>query len=414
MNIGKYNVVIACGGKGSRLREISNNTPKPLYPIAGKSTLERCLEQLIKNDLNDILITTSFKSNIFKTYIEKFKKKLNLRIDTYFEKIPMGECGSLWEVKDNLSENFIFINGDLIFSIDFKRFINFHERLKSKITLVTHTSDHPTDSDLISSPNGYLIEDIFSKNKINQFNKNAYLGNAGIFLINREVLNIIDRPDNLKCYSVFHYLIDKIFEKKINIFSYNTSEYIKDMGTPKRLKTVEKDIKNKLVNKKNYKKKQKALFIDRDNTVIYCPIGKYVIDKQKIQFLKKNIDNIAHLSKNFDLVCMVTNQPIISMGVIDLNSLDDINSFVVKYCLERKLKIDVVTFCPHHPHKGFEGEVPYLKTVCFCRKPNPGLFLEQAFLRNIDLESSLMIGDSEIDFIAAKNAGCNYRHVNQL
>ena len=94
--------------------------------------------------------------------------------------------------------------------------------------------------------------------------------------------------------------------------------------------------------------------------------------------------------------------------------LDKINSLVIKFCLSKGLKIDVVTFCPHHPHKGYKGELEFLKHDCFCRKPNPGLFFEQAFLRNINLKESLMIGDSDVDLLAAKNAGCDFFSVNDL
>ena len=55
----------------------------------------------------------------------------------------------------------------------------------------------------------------------------------------------------------------------------------------------------------------------------------------------------------------VTNQPTISMGKLSLIELNEINSFIIKFCLSIGLKIDVVTFCPHHPHKGFEGEIHY-------------------------------------------------------
>ena len=102
------------------------------------------------------------------------------------------------------------------------------------------------------------------------------------------------------------------------------------------------------------------------------------------------------------------------MGKLNLTDLDEINSLIIKFCLSVGLKIDVVTFCPHHPHKGFEGEIPILKQDCFCRKPNPGLFFEQSFLRNIDLKQSLMIGDSQNDLFAALNAGCKFLNVNDL
>ena len=200
----------------------------------------------------------------------------------------------------------------------------------------------------------------------------------------------------------------------MNIYSYNTTEYIKDMGTPNRLKIVEKDLQENKVKSRNYKRKQKALFLDRDNTLINCEIGTYIIDKNDIKFIDKNIVKLAELSYKYDFVCIVTNQPIIAMGKISLKELENINSFIIEYCLSKGLKIDVVTFCPHHPHKGFDGELKVLKSDCFCRKPNPGLLIEQAFLRNINLKESIMIGDSENDQLAASNAGCEFRNVDIL
>ena len=102
------------------------------------------------------------------------------------------------------------------------------------------------------------------------------------------------------------------------------------------------------------------------------------------------------------------------MGKLTIYQLEKINSIIVKYCLLKGLKIDVITFCPHHPHKGFKNELTILKTDCFCRKPNPGLILEQAHIRNINLIKSLMIGDSDCDAEAAEKSGCNFLHVDSL
>ena len=102
------------------------------------------------------------------------------------------------------------------------------------------------------------------------------------------------------------------------------------------------------------------------------------------------------------------------MGLISYKDLDAIHSKLLKYCLNVNLKIDVITFCPHHPHLGFSSEVKSLKKDCFCRKPKPGMILEQAFLRNIDLKNSLFIGDSISDRDAALNAGVNFMNVNSI
>lgn len=411
----KYSVVLACGGLGTRLKNITKNKPKPIFPILGKSTLERCIEQLCTYNLDKIYITIGYERSLFEDYIDKLNTKYNIKIELFAEEKPMGECGALWHLKKILSENFIFINGDLIFSMDFTKLFSFHERLQSCLTLVTHTCEHPEDSDLVWAPNGVLVENIFLKNMQNNMsNKYAYLGNAGIFVVNKKILNKLEAPKNYESKSFFHYIVNNLFKEKQNIYSYNTTEYIKDMGTPKRLKIVEKDIINKKLFKKNYKNKQKVLFLDRDNTLIKCNMGDYVINVEGVEFINKNIIKLSFLSENYDFVCLVTNQPIISMGKLSIDNLEIINSMIINYCLTKNLKIDVVTFCPHHPHTGFDGEISILKKDCFCRKPNPGLFYEQKFLRNIDLECSLMVGDSFVDKLAAKNAGCKFKYVKDL
>ncbi|MBO8221396.1 HAD-IIIA family hydrolase [Prochlorococcus marinus] len=410
----KYDVVLACGGLGTRLQEITKDIPKPLFLVNGKSTLERCIEQLENYQFKRVILTIGYKSKNFLEFVEYLNKKYQIYIEVFLEKKPMGECGALWNLKEKLCDDFIFINGDLIFSIDFKKLKYFHKRLSSNLTLVTHTSDHPEDSDLVSVPNGSLVEAIFSKEKNKEIDKDAYLGNSGIFILNKVLLEKISAPKENDSKSIFHFIVKNAFNLNINIYSYNTTEYIKDMGTPKRLKVVENDLLRDKVNKKNYTNSQKTLFLDRDNTLIKCDIGKYILKEKDIDFDIHNIEKILPISFNYDFVCLLTNQPSISMGRLNLKDLDRINTFVVKFCLSKGLKIDVVTFCPHHPHKGYQGEISILKKDCFCRKPNPGLFLEQAFFRNIDLKKSLMIGDSDNDYLAAMNAGCNFLNVNDL
>ena len=68
--------------------------------------------------------------------------------------------------------------------------------------------------------------------------------------------------------------------------------------------------------------------------------------------------------------------------------------------------LDAIYYCPHHPHKGYEGERPELKIDCDCRKPKPGMLWKAAKDFNIDLSASWMIGDGEIDIAAGKAAGC--------
>ena len=408
-------VVIAIGGRGTRFSKISGTTPKPLFPVNGISTLERTLQQVKENGLDNVILTTCYKSSLFKNFLEKVKSKLKLNISIFEEKFPMGESGALWEVKSQLLDETLFINGDLIFSMDFERLLDFHKRISSTMTLVTHPSSHPEDSDLILSPNGTYIEKLFFKGKKKEEDLSfPILGFSGISVFKTAILNDIRKPNKGDVPNLFGHLIKEFHEKGNRLFSYNTSEYIKDMGTIDRFEKVQKDLKKGLVEKKDYRQKQKALFLDRDNTLIKCDIGQYIVSIKDLVFLDKNIEKIQKVSEEYSMVVIITNQPQIAMNRLSIKDLDSINNIIIKYCFSKNLLIDLVNFCPHHPHKGFKDESNFLKKDCFCRKPNPGMLLQTSFQRNIDLNSSLFIGDSETDRQASINAGCQFINIKDL
>ena len=92
----KYDFVIACGGLGTRLKEITEDIPKPLYPINGKSTIERCIAEISNFSRRNILITIGYKSTFFQNSINNLKNKYKANIDIFVENYPLGECGALW------------------------------------------------------------------------------------------------------------------------------------------------------------------------------------------------------------------------------------------------------------------------------------------------------------------------------
>ena len=414
MTTKEVTVVIAIGGKGSRLKKITGDTPKPLFPICGISTIERILTELDNYGFKKVILSTCFRKELFK----EFFKKNTFHFDDlilFEEIVPLGECGSLWQIRDQLNSKTLFINGDLIFSMDFTKLFEYHENLGSEITLVTHPSSHPEDSDMISAPNGSYVEKLFHKDR--EFKKDKFkplLGFAGISLFNSSIIDEFKPLNNRTKESLFGFLIKNAFENKKRIFSYNTSEYIKDMGTEKRYLEVSEAISTNLLNKKNYKNSQKALFLDRDNTLIKCDPRSYILSLDDIKFLNINIRKLANLSRKFSITCIVTNQPQIAMNKLSLKDLEDINNHIIHYCRKKSLFIDTVSWCPHHPHKGYESENEILKKDCFCRKPKPGMLFELAYEKNIDLNTSLFIGDSITDEQAAKAAGCDFINVSDL
>ena len=347
--IKNISVIIAIGGIGSRLKKITGNIPKPLFPVYGIPTLTRALIELKSYGFKKVIVTTCFQKEIFKEFLKEFKSDFD-ELFIYEENEPLGECGALWEILPKLESQTLFINGDLIFSINFEKLVNFHKRLNSDITLVTHPSSHPEDSDLVSCPNGSYVEHLFHKSRNSSEDKiQPLLGNSGISIFETSILNEF-RPNKYELKpNLFGYLVDIALKNKKKIYSYNTSEYIKDMGTPTRFKQVEKDISNNFLRKKNYSNSQKALFIDRDNTLIKCDHDNYILSSKDIKFLDKNINKLALISQSYSIIAIVTNQPQISMNKLSLEELEDINNKIIFYCRSKSLLIDTVIWCPHHP-----------------------------------------------------------------
>jgi D-glycero-D-manno-heptose 1,7-bisphosphate phosphatase len=106
------------------------------------------------------------------------------------------------------------------------------------------------------------------------------------------------------------------------------------------------------------------------------------------------------------LCIVVTNQPVIARGEVTVEELTEIHNKMETLLGLEAAYIDGIYYCPHHPHKGYDGEIPELKIDCDCRKPKPGLLNKAAKDFHIDLANSLMVGDSENDIQAGRNAGC--------
>lgn len=102
----------------------------------------------------------------------------------------------------------------------------------------------------------------------------------------------------------------------------------------------------------------------------------------------------------------MTNQPVIARGEVTIEELTVIHNKMENLLGNEGAYLDAVYYCPHHPDKGYDGEVTELKFDCDCRKPKPGMLLQAAKEYNIDLSQSWIIGDSERDIQAGISAGC--------
>lgn len=139
----------------------------------------------------------------------------------------------------------------------------------------------------------------------------------------------------------------------------------------------------------------KAIFLDRDG-VINKERNDYVKTVSELEIFPGVGESVKQLKDAGFHVIVITNQSAVNRGLTNHNNIRDIHS-TIQECLRRSgTSIDGFFYCPHRPDEN-----------CECRKPKAGLLLQAAYEFKIDLKSSWMIGDNDIDVQAAKLVGCN-------
>ncbi len=403
-------VIIAAGGRGTRIRSVASDIPKPLIRIDGVPVLEREIVSLRDQGFTDIILTVGYKHELIEEYFGD-GSSLGVGIEYYVEESPIGNAGALFKLRDRLTEDFLFLIGDALFDIDFSRFIAAHREKGGLVTLFTHPNSHPYDSSLIvADENGSVLQWLTKEDIRPKYYQNRV--NAGLHIISPKVLDIcgIDGEEigMERDGSIIKADLDRDLLRPLcgsgKMFCYDSPEYCRDMGTPERYSSVSQDVLRGIPARKNLKNKQRAIFLDRDGT-INRHIG-FLTNTDELQLLDGAAEAIRKINQSEFLAVVVTNQPVIARGEVTFEGLREIHNKMETLLGKEGAYLDGIYFCPHHPHKGFDGEVPELKIECNCRKPKPGLLLRAAEDLNIDLESSWMIGDGERDIDAGKNAGC--------
>jgi len=148
---------------------------------------------------------------------------------------------------------------------------------------------------------------------------------------------------------------------------------------------------------------KKAVFLDRDGVI--NENGPRIDSAEKFLMIDGVSEAIKRLNETGYLVIIVTNQPEIAKGFFGFVELENVHRHMKALLEKEGAHIDSIYVCPHHPEKGFPGEVPELKLKCECRKPEPGMILRAMTDFDIDSKQSWMVGDSRSDIIAGQKAG---------
>lgn len=396
------------GGRGTRISAITSDIPKPLIKIEGKSVLEHEIACLRECGFTEIILTVSHLANQIIGHFGS-GKKFGVNIDYFVEERPLGNAGALFKL--GLENDFLLLNADVLFNVDFSRLVNYHRAKGGLATLFTHPNSHPYDSGIIVADTDAAVVDWLTKESPKP-RWYANRVNAGLHVINPAVLAMTGIAPEIIGTEIDGKVVKVDLDRQVlrplcntgKMFCYDSPEYVRDMGTPDRYQAVCRDFASGCVQAKSLRNRQKAIFLDRDGT-----INKYVGFLQNVdqfELLTGVTEAIKKINASGYLAILVTNQPVIARGELTVSGLREIHNKMETLLGAGGAYLDAIYYCPHHPHKGYAGEVMDLKIDCECRKPKPGMLLRAAEKFNIDLSASWMIGDSESDIKAGKAAEC--------
>lgn len=409
--------VIMAGGKGTRIAELYPDIPKPLIPIEGpdgvsKPVLEWEIESLRSQGFRDIILTVGYRAGQIQEYFGD-GSRIGVNISYFVERIPLGNAGALFKLRDELTEDFLLLNADAVFDVDFQRMVRWHREKRALATIFTHPNSHPYDSGLIVADDSGAIASWLTKEDARpKWYKNRV--NAGLHVISPALLDMaatsvdVDEIGTEVDGKIIKVDLDRQILKPLcethQMFAYDSPEYVRDMGTPERYRQVCRDFKNGTITAKNLRNRQRAIFLDRDGT-----INKYVgflRKPEELELMDKVAEAIKLINSSGYLAIVITNQPVVARGEVSVPQLNNIHEKLETLLGQEGAYLDGLYYCPHHPHSGYEKEIRKLKVECSCRKPKPGLMFRAAEDFNVELSESWMIGDGENDIHAGKAAGC--------
>ena len=230
--------VIMAGGKGSRLQPLTSETPKPMLKIGNKPILQMIIEQLSASGIRKILLSLNYKSDQIVHYFGD-GSNYGIHIEYLHEDNPMGTAGCLSLITQQINYPFLVMNADILTDLNFNNFLDFHKKSENIATMcvVEHAIKIPFG---VIRVNDSLICDIIEKPI------EKHLINAGIYILNPDVISFVPKGQCIDMTSLFQILMAN--DKRVGVFKLD--DYWTDIG---RLEEYERENKRHMTSL-NYSK----------------------------------------------------------------------------------------------------------------------------------------------------------------
>jgi len=225
--------VILAGGKGRRLQPFTTTIPKPLFPLGEKPILQVIIEQLKTFGINDFVISLGYLGGLIEAFFGD-GSKFNCNIEYVIENEPLGTAGPI-SLLPEIEEDYLFMNGDILTTLDFNKAIQFHKQNSNFMTICSFKKK-------IRSSLGIL--EIDQENEVINYHEkpeNEYLVSTGIYILNPAIKNFINKNEKIDLPQ----LVLRLIKKKKRVKSFLIEGDWFDIGTPEDLELALKYFEGK-------------------------------------------------------------------------------------------------------------------------------------------------------------------------
>jgi len=364
--------VILCGGRGERLRPLTDNLPKPMVLVNGRPFLQYLLEQLAENGIHRFVLLTGY---LGEKIVEYFGDGSTWGWSISYSHGPLewSTAKRIHEAVDQIDEQFLLLYSD-----------NFAQLRLSELTQINVDNDSAlTLSVARKSPGNIQLgaNSSVAKYDSGRSESSADFVEIGYMLAAKsKISNHLEKRKSESFSSVIKNLVEA---RQVTALTVNSG--YQSISDPVRLKTTAAYLRN-----------HRILLLDRDGTLNVKPRrGEYVNSVEDFRWIESSKDALRSLGQRGFSFIIISNQAGIATGATKPESLQEINEFVRSEFLSLGLKLLEIYVCTDHWNSKSQF-----------RKPNPGMFFSAAMDHNFRLDHSIYVGDDERDALAAENAGC--------
>jgi len=373
--------VILAGGRGTRLRPLTDRLPKPMVPVGGRPFIEYVVEMLREAGIEEVLFLLGYLPEPVMDYFGD-GSRFGLTISYSVSPVDDETGTRLRRVRDRVDSTFLLTYSDNYWPAPLGALAEAYQRCGCPVMLTIYRNR-----------DGYTRDNVrVEGDRVTVYDKSRTLpGLAGVDIgfgiVDARALDLIPPGGNPS----FEATVYPQLVQMGRLAAFETDHRYYSVGSIDRFPLTE-----------TFLERHKTILIDRDGTLnVRMPRARYVTCWSEWQWIDGAREALAALTAAGYRIVVITNQPGIARGALSTQVLADIHARMIGEAAEAGGEIAAVLSCPHDWDEG-----------CDCRKPAPGLLFEAQRRFNFDLTRTIFIGDDERDGVAAAGAGARFVRVD--